>query len=90
MQTAVEPLGLPIAALLVGARWVLAGTVDVNSTTTANLLIHFHRLPAAGHAPAAALQQVQLGHLRRRTKTTPAAWAGPSLIGDGFFRSLPI
>ncbi len=35
VRTATDPLGLPTAALLAGARWVLAGTVDIGGTSTA-------------------------------------------------------
>ncbi|GAB1817684.1 hypothetical protein HerbRD11066_08480 [Herbidospora sp. RD11066] len=84
VRTAVEPLGLPAAALLAGARWVLAGTVDIHSTATARLLSAFYGRLATGETPAAALRQVQLDYLGRRSTAVPAAWAGLTLIGDGF------
>ncbi|GAA3934291.1 CHAT domain-containing protein [Actinoplanes auranticolor] len=87
LRTATEPLGLPTAALLAGARWVLAGTVDVNATTTATLLGAFYRRLAVGRAPIDALREVQLGYLHRRGGAAPPSlWAGLSIVGDGFVR----
>ncbi|MEU4690981.1 CHAT domain-containing protein [Actinoplanes sp. NPDC023714] len=84
LRAAAEPLGLPTAALLAGARWVLAGTVDIATTTTASLLGAFYRELAGGAAPVDALRAVQLGYLRRRGPMPPATWAGLSVVGDGF------
>jgi tetratricopeptide (TPR) repeat protein len=84
LRAAVEPLGLPTAALLAGARWVLAGTVDVSGTTTATLLGGFYRRLADGLAPVDALRETQLGYLRRRGTPPPALWAGLTIVGDGF------
>jgi hypothetical protein len=84
VRTAVEPLGLPTAALLAGARWVLAGTVDIGTSTTATLLGRFYRNLAAGLSPVAALQQVQVNFVRLRPQTAPGTWAGLTIIGDGF------
>jgi hypothetical protein len=90
LRTAAEPLGLPTAALLAGARWVLAGTVDVNQTTTASLLGDFYARLATGSAPVDALRGAQLGYLaRRRRSMPPNAWAGLSVVGDGFRLSSP-
>ncbi|MEV0168100.1 CHAT domain-containing protein [Nonomuraea fuscirosea] len=85
VRAAVDPLGLPAAALLAGARWVLAGTVDVGGTPTATLLRTFYRQLHAGLSPAAALQQAQVGYIRqRRSPIAPGTWAGLTIIGDGF------
>jgi CHAT domain-containing protein/tetratricopeptide (TPR) repeat protein len=84
LRAAVEPLGLPTAALLAGARWVLAGTVDVSGTTTASLLGSFYRELAEGRAPVDALRETQLSYLRRRGTVPPSLWAGLTIVGDGF------
>lgn len=85
VRAAIDPLGLPTAALLAGARWVLAGTVDIGSTPTATLLRTFYQQLHAGSAPAAALQQAQVGYIRRRrSPIAPGTWAGLTIIGDGF------
>jgi CHAT domain-containing protein/tetratricopeptide (TPR) repeat protein len=82
VRTAVEPLGLPTAALVAGARWVLAGTVDIGDSPTATLMSAFYQGLSAGLTPAAALQRAQVRMLRSRT--TPGTWAGLSIVGDGF------
>jgi tetratricopeptide (TPR) repeat protein len=84
LRTAVEPLGLPTAALLAGARWVLAGTVDIAGTTTASLLGACYARLAAGQAPVDALREVQLRFLHRRGTVPPALWAGLTVVGDGY------
>lgn len=84
LRTAVEPLGLPTAALLAGARWVLAGTVDIGGSTTATLLGAFYERLAAGDAPVDALREVQLDYLSRRREVPPSLWAGLSIVGDGY------
>lgn len=84
VRAAVEPLGLPTAALAAGARWVLAGTVDIGDTTTASLMSAFYQRLQAGSTPAAALQRAQVNFLRPRPRTTPGTWAGLTIVGDGF------
>jgi CHAT domain-containing protein len=84
IRTAVEPLGLPTAALAAGARWVLAGSVDIGDTTTASLMSAFYQRLGTGITPAAALQRAQAGFLRRRPRTMPGTWAGLTIVGDGF------
>jgi hypothetical protein len=84
LRAGAEPLGLPTAALLAGARWVLAGTVNIAATTTATLLGRFYRRLAEGSAPVDALRHVQLDYLRRRPHTAPHTWAGLTIVGDGF------
>ncbi|MFI7208839.1 CHAT domain-containing protein [Micromonospora aurantiaca (nom. illeg.)] len=79
-----EPLGLPTAALLAGARWVLAGTVDVAGTRTATLLGAFYQRLAVGLAPVDALRAVQLGYLSRYRTAPPVLWAGLTIVGDGY------
>ncbi|HUY48889.1 MAG TPA: CHAT domain-containing protein [Streptosporangiaceae bacterium] len=84
VRAAVEPLGLPTAALAAGARWVLAGTVDIGDTTTASLMSAFYKRLSTGFTPAAALQRAQVSFLRPRPQTTPGTWAGLTIVGDGF------
>jgi len=84
IRTAVEPLGLPTAALAAGARWVLAGTVDIGDTTTASLMSAFYKGLGTGITPAEALQRAQVSFLRRRPQTMPGTWAGLTIVGDGF------
>ncbi len=84
LRTAVEPLGLPTGALLAGARWTLAGTVDIGGTTTASLLGVFYQRLAAGAAPVDALREAQLGYLSRRGRLRPGLWAGLTIVGDGY------
>jgi CHAT domain-containing protein/uncharacterized protein len=87
IRTAVEPFGLPTAALAAGARWVLAGTVDIGDPTTASLMSTFYKRLKDGLPAAAALQQSQAGYLRSfrpRPRTPPGTWAGLAIVGDGF------
>ncbi|WBC08880.1 CATRA system-associated protein [Micromonospora sp. WMMA1947] len=86
LRAAAEPLGLPTAALLAGARWVLAGTVDIATTRTATLLGACYAELARGRSPVDALRQVQLDYLRSRGRgqVPPHTWAGLSIVGDGF------
>ncbi|MFF0659270.1 CHAT domain-containing protein [Micromonospora tulbaghiae] len=79
-----EPLGLPTAALLAGARWVLAGTVDVAGTRTATMMGAFYQRLADGLAPVDALRAVQLGYLSRYRTVPPILWAGLTIVGDGY------
>ena len=82
VRTAIEPLGLPTAALVAGARRVLAGTVDIGDSPTATLMGAFYQGLSGGLTPAAALQRAQVGLLRSRT--IPGSWAGLTIVGDGF------
>lgn len=84
VRTAIEPLGLPTAALVAGARWVLAGTVAIGSFPTGRLMSAFYERLGAGSAPSAALQHAQVNFLRRRPHTMPGVWAGLTIVGDGF------
>jgi CHAT domain-containing protein/tetratricopeptide (TPR) repeat protein len=84
VRAAVEPFGLPTAALAAGARWVLAGSVDIGDTTTASVMGAFYDKLGAGATPAAALQRAQVSFLRSRPRTTPGTWAGLTIVGDGF------
>ena len=84
VRAAAEPLGLPTAALAAGARWVLAGTVDIGDYTTASLMSAFYRGLQVGLTPAGALQHAQLRFLRTRPRTAPGTWAGLTIVGDGF------
>lgn len=92
VRVGAEPLGLPTAALIAGARWVLAGTVDIGSTPTASLMSAFYRNLNAGLTPAAALQAAQVKFLRIRPHTAPGTWAGLTIVGDGFraFQTPPL
>ncbi|WP_158854078.1 CHAT domain-containing protein [Saccharothrix deserti] len=80
---ATEPFGLPTAALLAGAQWVLAGTVDVGGVTGARVMAAFYRhlrdLP-----PAEALHRAQVEYLARKPDAPPSAWASLCVIGDGY------
>lgn len=84
VRAAVEPLGLPTAALAAGARWVLAGAVDINDSTTASVMSAFYAALKAGSTPAGALRSAQAGLLRRRQQAAPGTWAGLTILGDGF------
>lgn len=84
IRAAVEPFGLPTAALAAGARWVLAGAVDIGDTTTGSLMTVFYRGLQAGLVPAAALQRAQARFLRTRPHTAPGTWAGLTIVGDAF------
>lgn len=85
-RAADEPLGLPTTALLAGARWVLAGTVDISGSSTAGLLGAFYQRLAAGEAPVDALRETQIDYLRTRGPVAPGLWAGLTIVGDGFGR----
>ncbi|MBY8853762.1 CHAT domain-containing protein, partial [Saccharothrix sp. MB29] len=81
-RTATEPFGLPTAALLAGARWVLAGTTDVGGSAGARVMASFYRylrdLP-----PAEALHRAQVDYLALGDDAPPSAWASLCVIGDG-------
>ncbi len=72
-------VGMSWALLLAGASAVVAGTWDVDSESTARLMIAFHRQLAAGATPAAALRRAQLGFLRK-PNAHPFYWAGFAVI----------
>ncbi|MFJ6673274.1 CHAT domain-containing protein [Actinosynnema sp. NPDC091369] len=80
---AAEPFGLPTAALLAGARWVLAGTADVGGITGARVMGAFYR-HLRDSPPAEALHRAQVEYLARRPDAPPSAWASLCVIGDGF------
>jgi CHAT domain-containing protein len=84
VRAAVEPLGLPTAALAAGARWVLAGAVDIGDSTTASVMSAFYAALKTGSTPAGALRSAQAGLLRRRPQAVPGLWAGLTILGDGF------
>ena len=83
-RTAVEPFGIPTAGLLAGARWVLAGTVDLGGPATARLLSDFYGGLARGETPSTALHHAQITYLARRPAAPPGLWAGLVIVGDGF------
>jgi tetratricopeptide (TPR) repeat protein len=83
VQAAREPLGLPTAALLGGASCVIAGLVDVGSSSAGRILSRFYQEIAAGAAYAAALRIAQLSYLRRHPRALPAQWAGLIAVGNG-------
>jgi CHAT domain-containing protein len=84
VRAAVEPLGLPTAALAAGARWVLAGAVDIGDSTTASVMSAFYAALQAGATAAGALRSAQVHLLRRRPQAVPGTWAGLTIVGDGF------
>ncbi len=81
-RTAAEPFGLPTAALLAGARWVLAGTTDVGGSAGARVMASFYRY-LRDLSPAEALHRAQVDYLALGDDAPPAAWASLCVIGDG-------
>ncbi|HYI10349.1 MAG TPA: CHAT domain-containing tetratricopeptide repeat protein [Thermoanaerobaculia bacterium] len=72
-------VGMSWALLLAGASAIVAGTWDVDSESTARLMVAFHRHLAAGATPASALRRAQLGFLAE-AHAHPFYWAGFALI----------
>ncbi|HEX8172049.1 MAG TPA: CHAT domain-containing protein [Thermoanaerobaculia bacterium] len=73
-------VGMPWALLLAGAEEAVVSQWDVDSASTATLMIDFHRAVASGASPAAALRTAQLNMLRRH----PFYWAAFVVIGRRF------
>ncbi|MEU6156224.1 CHAT domain-containing protein [Actinosynnema sp. NPDC047251] len=80
---ATEPFGLPTAALLAGARWVLAGSVDVGGAPAARIMASFYGY-LRDLSPAAALHRAQVDYLAWQPAAPPSAWASLCIIGDGY------
>lgn len=72
-----DPLGLPVSCLLGGARTVIGGVIEVNSSVSGKLCPNVVGRMLAGEHPAAALRAAQLDYLRSRSAVPgPAHWAG--------------
>ena len=82
-QTAMETHGIPTAALIAGARWVLAGVVDTGGITAGRLMSTFYEKLSAGTPPAEALHHAHREFLDRRPTAPPGGWASLSVVGDG-------
>ena len=77
-----DPLGMPVAALLGGARWVVAATSEIEGQGAGRVLARFYAKISEGHSVPEALRQAQValarnwvGHLRR-----PERWAALSVL----------
>jgi CHAT domain-containing protein len=80
------PLGMCWAFLAAGCRAVVASQWDAESTTTADLMVAFHRRLAAGDPPPTALRAAQRGLLQRDPSLHPLYWAPFVVVGAGAAR----
>lgn len=72
-------VGMSWGLLLAGSAAVIAGRWEVDSDSTAALMVELHRGLAAGQSPAEALQAAQLALLRSRS-AHPFYWAGFAVV----------
>jgi CHAT domain-containing protein/Tfp pilus assembly protein PilF len=74
--------GLRRALVLAGTETQVMTLWKVDDTATSEVVIEYYRRLQAGEGRAAALRQVQLEFLKRRTRAHPFFWAGFILNGD--------
>lgn len=81
-------IGMSWALFVAGVPTTVASQWKVDSVSTTNLMIDFHRRltkPASSkQSKAAALRQAELGLLRTERYRHPFYWAGFVMIGDGW------
>ncbi|HTD23962.1 MAG TPA: CHAT domain-containing tetratricopeptide repeat protein [Terriglobales bacterium] len=83
-------IGMSWAFFVAGAPSLVASQWKVDSASTTELMLHFHRglhptAGAQGHslAKARALQQAELSVMKRPEYRHPYYWAGFVIVGDG-------
>jgi CHAT domain-containing protein len=79
-------IGLTWALFVAGVPATVVSQWKVESASTRELMIAFHRrlrAPAAGTTKAAALRQAALSVLKNPATSHPFYWAGFVLVGDG-------
>jgi tetratricopeptide (TPR) repeat protein len=81
MEAGGEPLGLPTACLVAGARSVICALHPVDEAAAADIQRVLYSELASGRSPGAALRLAQLAHRRRCTNCRPAHWAAWVGIG---------
>ncbi|MBZ5508548.1 MAG: CHAT domain-containing protein [Acidobacteriia bacterium] len=73
--TLTNPHGLVSAFLTAGAKSVVASNWDVDSASTADLMVHFHKLFRTGHSASQALRLAQHTVFADRETAHPFYWA---------------
>jgi len=81
-------VGMSWALLAAGCRRAVVTQWEIDSSSTGDLMIDFHRRLAAGgsytgRAPSEALRRAQLKMMTDETRAHPYYWAGFILIGYG-------
>ena len=77
-------MGMSWALFAAGAGATVAGQWKVESSSTSELMLQFHRGLIGGLGKAEALRQARLSLLHTEKYAHPFYWAGFVLIGDGF------
>jgi CHAT domain-containing protein len=77
-------IGMSWALFVGGAGATMAGQWKVESSSTSELMLQFHRGLIDGLGKAEALRRAKLSLLRTVRYAHPFYWAGFVLIGDGF------
>ncbi len=75
-------VGLSWAFLGAGARSVVVSLWEVKDTSTAELMVSFHRHLREGKSKDEALRSAQLGLIRSQQHAHPYHWSGFVLMGD--------
>lgn len=76
-------VGMTWALMIAGAETVIAAKWEVDSDTTARLMLELHRALASGARPAEALRIAQQSLLRSARWVHPFYWAGFVDLGNG-------
>ncbi len=77
-------LGMSWALFVAGSQATVASQWQVDSLSTAGLMLGFHRAMHAGTAKAEALRNAELSVMRTKDYHHPFYWAAFELIGNGF------
>jgi CHAT domain-containing protein len=78
-------IGMSWALFVAGVPTTVTSQWKVDSASTTNLMIDFHRRLTMRHAnKAEALRQAELGLLRSERYRHPFYWAGFVMVGDGW------
>jgi CHAT domain-containing protein len=77
-------LGMTWALLVAGSPATVASQWKVESRSTTDLMLAFHRRMKDGAAKAEALRQAELAVMRSGEYRHPFYWAGFELVGNGF------
>lgn len=77
-------VGMSWALLAAGCRRAVVTQWEIDSSSTGDLMIDFHRRLAAGRSYTEALRRAQLKMMADETRAHPYYWAGFILIGYGW------
>jgi CHAT domain-containing protein len=77
-------IGMSWAFLAAGSRAVVASQWRVESSSTTELMLQFHKSLLAGSHDAQALRQSALGLMKIERFRHPFYWAGFAVFGDGY------